>query len=139
MICPVCRQDMIVVEYHSIELDYCTGCKGVWFDAGELELLLTAYAGEEMAHFLQGVQGGVEAVSEEKKRRCPICALKMHKKAMGSEPLITVDVCARQHGIWFDGGELGVLVKHLAKEHPQPGDSGERVIGFLEEVFTAPD
>ena len=23
-----------------MEIDYCTGCKGVWLDAGELEMLL---------------------------------------------------------------------------------------------------
>ena len=40
MICPVCKKDMFVVEYKQIELDYCHTCKGVWFDAGELELLL---------------------------------------------------------------------------------------------------
>ena len=42
MVCPVCRKAMIVVEYHQIELDYCTSCHGVWFDSGELELLLTS-------------------------------------------------------------------------------------------------
>jgi Zn-finger nucleic acid-binding protein len=40
MICPVCDRDMTVVEYKGIELDYCTGCQGIWFDAGELGLLL---------------------------------------------------------------------------------------------------
>jgi Zn-finger nucleic acid-binding protein len=37
MICPACKYDMIVVEYHNIELDYCNNCKGVWFDSGELQ------------------------------------------------------------------------------------------------------
>ena len=39
MICPVCKIDMIDVEYHQIELDYCIKCHGVWFDAEELGLL----------------------------------------------------------------------------------------------------
>jgi len=42
MICPACKNDMIVVEHEDIELDYCTNCNGVWFDSGELELLLEA-------------------------------------------------------------------------------------------------
>jgi len=42
MICPVCKSDMIDVEYHQIELDYCTNCHGVWFDAEELGLLFDA-------------------------------------------------------------------------------------------------
>jgi len=40
MICPVCKSDMIDVEYNRIELDYCTACRGVWFDTEELELLI---------------------------------------------------------------------------------------------------
>jgi len=51
MICPVCKCDMIVVEYHNIELDYCTTCKGVWFDSGELELLLESHGLEEAKLF----------------------------------------------------------------------------------------
>ncbi len=40
MICPACKNDMIVVEYQRIELDFCPHCRGVWFDCGELELML---------------------------------------------------------------------------------------------------
>jgi len=38
--CPACKVPIIVVEHEKIELDYCTTCLGVWFDAGELALLL---------------------------------------------------------------------------------------------------
>ena len=55
MICPVCKRDMIVIEYHDVELDYCTSCKGVWFDSGELELLLEAHALEEAKLFLDNI------------------------------------------------------------------------------------
>ena len=50
MKCPVCRIDMIVVEHKKIELDYCVKCSGVWFDSGELELLLDTIKGEEVAY-----------------------------------------------------------------------------------------
>ena len=39
MICPTCREVMIVVEQDKIELDHCPNCAGVWFDGGELEVL----------------------------------------------------------------------------------------------------
>ncbi len=39
MICPVCKKDMFVIGQR-VELDYCHICKGAWFDAGEMELLL---------------------------------------------------------------------------------------------------
>lgn len=39
MKCPKCGADLTVEEYHGIEVDRCTECNGVWFDAGEAELL----------------------------------------------------------------------------------------------------
>ena len=139
MICPVCKYDMIVVEYHNIELDYCNSCKGVWFDSGELELLLESHGLEEIKVFLDDIRNSQEAVSSEKKRNCPICARKMKKTAIGGQPEILIDICHDKHGLWFDGGEVTQLVRHLSGEHPPKHDSREQVIGFLEEVFEAPE
>jgi Zn-finger nucleic acid-binding protein len=130
---------MIVVEYHNIELDYCTGCKGVWFDSGELELLLESHSLEEAKLFLDNIRDSAEAVSSEKKRKCPLCGHKMKKTTIGEQPEILIDMCSEEHGLWFDGGEVAQLVRHLAGEHPPKGDSREQVISFLEEVFEAPE
>jgi Zn-finger nucleic acid-binding protein len=137
MICPVCKYDMIVVEYHNIELDYCNSCKGVWFDYGELELLLKSYGLEEPRAFFDGIFNSREAASSEKKRNCPICGHKMKKTAIGGQPEILIDVCRDKHGLWFDGGEVTQLLRHLAGEHPPEGDSSEHVMSFLGEVFGA--
>jgi len=139
MICPVCKYDMIVVEYHNIELDYCNSCKGVWFDSGELELLLESHGLEEIKVFLDDIRNSQEAVSSEKKRNCPICGRKMKKTAIGGQPEVLIDICHDKHGLWFDGGEVTQLVRHLSGEHPPKHDSREQVIGFLEEVFEAPE
>jgi len=138
MICPVCKYDMLVVEYHNIELDYCNSCKGVWFDSGELELLLKSQGLEETKAFFDGILNSQEAVSSEKKRDCPICSHKMKKTAIGGQPEILIDICRDKHGLWFDGGEVAQLIRHLAGEHPPKHDSREQVIIFLEEVFKAP-
>lgn len=137
MVCPVCKHDMIVVEYHDIELDYCNGCRGVWFDSGELGLLLKSQGLEESKTFFDGVLNSREAASSEKKRNCPICGRKMKKTAIGEQPEILIDMCRDQHGLWFDGGEVTQLMKHLAGKHPPKGDSRGQVISFLEEVFGA--
>jgi Zn-finger nucleic acid-binding protein len=137
MICPVCKYDMIVVEYHNIELDYCNSCKGVWFDSGELELLLKSYGLEEPKAFFDGIFNSQEAASPEKKRNCPICGRKMKKTAIGGQPEILIDVCRDKHGLWFDGGEVTQLIRHLAGEHPPERDSKGQVISFLGEVFGA--
>jgi len=139
MICPVCKYNMIVVEYHNIELDYCNSCKGVWFDSGELELLLESHSFEETRVFLDGILNSQEAVSSEKKRNCPVCGHKMKKTAIGGQPEILIDICRDKHGLWFDGGEVTQLIRRLAEEHPTKHDSKEQVISFLEEVFEAPE
>lgn len=37
MRCPKCGMELIAVDYKGIEVDKCSGCEGVWLDAGELE------------------------------------------------------------------------------------------------------
>ena len=139
MICPVCKYDMIVVEYQNIEIDYCNSCKGVWFDSGELELLLKSQGLEEPKAFFAGILNSQETASSEKKRNCPICSHKMKKTMVGGQPEILIDTCRDKHGLWFDGGEVAQLIRHLAGEHPLKQDSREQVISFLEEVFESPD
>jgi uncharacterized protein len=132
MICPTCKHPLIVIEYKQIELDYCTNCKGVWFDSGELELML------ERVNLKPNVAAGKsildlsEAATEEKKRSCPVCGRKMRKENIGSEPKILIDACPTNEGLWFDGGEVDTLLTKLSKG--TPGAKGE-VVGFLKDVF----
>ena len=37
MKCPKCGMELIEIDYKSIKIDKCSGCGGVWLDAGELE------------------------------------------------------------------------------------------------------
>jgi Zn-finger nucleic acid-binding protein len=135
MICPICKYAMVVVEYHNIELDYCDNCKGVWFDSGELELLLKSQGLEEPKAFFDGIFNSQQAASPEKKRNCPVCGRKMKKTGIGEQPEILIDACRDKHGLWFDGGEVAQLIRHLAGERPREHDSRGHVINFLEEVF----
>ena len=137
MRCPVCKQDMMVIEYRDVELDYCPGCHGVWFDSGELELLLDSYGLGETKQFLDDVAGVPGVVRLEKRRRCPICGQKMKKANLGGQAEVLVDVCRDEHGLWFDRGEVVQVVRHLAQEHLPPADPRAQVISFLEEVFPA--
>jgi len=130
---------MVAVEYHNIELDYCNNCKGVWFDSGELDLLLKSQSLEEPKAFFDGILNSQEAVSSEEKRKCPICGREMKKTAIGEQSRILIDVCRDRHGLWFDGGEVAQVMKHLAGERPSKHDARRQVISFLEEVFKAPE
>lgn len=131
MICPACRDEMIVVEYKKIELDICVSCRGVWFDADELGLLLGSLdlATDEIGRAL------TEKV-EEKARKCPYCRSKMQKVAMGPDGGVVVDKCKKGHGLWFDGGELDTVITGLRKT----SDDAEADVGsFLGDVLLVDD
>ena len=135
MKCPACSNLMIVVEHEKIELDYCTNCSGVWFDAGELELLLETTQLEETTLSLDGILSSPEANSAEKKRKCPICGKKMKRATVGHAPEVLIDACPQGDGLWFDKGEVGQLITQLPGKPSEKADSQGRIITFLGEVF----
>ena len=135
MICPVCKKDTLVLEYKQIELDYCQICKGAWFDAGELELLLEKGGLKGATSFLTHVINHPEAMTSEKKHRCPICGKNMRKIKVGEESGIMVDACGNGHGIWLDGGEATSLAKIIIDKHDVKKEEESAVIEFLRDVF----
>jgi len=134
MICPVCRSQTLIVEFNNIELDNCPACRGVWFDSGELELLLESAGLGHYQSFLNNIISAPEAVSSEKKWKCPICRRKMKKVYIDEEREIMIDFCRRGHGIWFDSGEVNHLLKKLAGKTPGKA-AYQDVLAFVGEVF----
>lgn len=53
MKCPKCGQDLEEVDLTGIKVDQCTNCLGIYFDKGELELLIGA---QEPKGFLGGLK-----------------------------------------------------------------------------------
>lgn len=137
MICPVCKNTMIVVERDRIELDHCANCGGTWFDAGELELLLERLGAEDSPRFLVNTLQKREEKTRENPRKCPICLEKMKKIVIGDHSRVLVDVCKRGQGIWFDGGELDDLVKNLSFKPAAGPDHEKKLSEFLGDVFSA--
>ena len=135
MICPTCRNLMIVVEHEQIELDHCTNCAGVWFDSGELELMLERMRLAEGSLSLDDILAVPEAETAEKKRKCPICGQKMRKAIIGKEPQVLIDVCPNGDGLWFDGGEVAQLIRQFAEKPGAESDSQGRILTFLGDTF----
>jgi Zn-finger nucleic acid-binding protein len=126
---------MIVVEYHNIEVDHCANCKGIWFDSGELELLLKLAGAEASPLLFKKLIISPEAITTEKKRKCPICNHKMKKNSVHEKPELVIDVCERGDGLWFDGGEVALLISEQPQEITGDKDSEQQVINFLEDLF----
>ncbi|MHC4738133.1 MAG: TFIIB-type zinc ribbon-containing protein [Planctomycetota bacterium] len=103
MDCPVCRNAMITLELADVEIDYCTDCRGIWLDSGELELLLGDP--KQSKKVLKSFK--IDEKTTEKPRKCPICLKKMQKIVVGaSTDALQLDKCSRGDGLWFDKGEL---------------------------------
>ena len=108
MDCPVCREAMVTCELNEVEVDYCPSCTGIWLDEGELEILLgNSDNAHKLLHSFKKVSDHSEIL-----RKCPICLKKMNKIIVSDSqnPLI-LDKCAKDHGLWFDKGELQEIVK----------------------------
>ena len=127
MNCPVDKEPMIVLEFNDVEVDYCVECRGIWLDAGELELL---FGDAELAQgFLTA--GDAAQQTEEAKRPCPICDKHMDKHTTGGKEPVLYDECAHGDGLWFDAGELlQVLGQGSAAQ------MNEEVVSWLRDMFS---
>ena len=65
MKCPKCGYDLITGGWHGIQIDQCTHCHGIWFDAGEAESLVQnsepGLLGRALKSVMRGVSGSREA------------------------------------------------------------------------------
>jgi len=128
MDCPVCKNAMITLELAEVEIDHCTGCGGIWLDAGELELLLGS---PEQAEILLN-SFKVDSTCTERKRKCPICLKKMQKIIVAAaQPPLLIDRCIKGDGIWFDKGELTDILKAGSF------DRENKVVKLLSDIFGA--
>jgi len=60
MRCPKCGQPLQEERYNRVQVDRCTACGGIWFDAGEAESLLDRSPGALQGFFgdlLKGIGG----------------------------------------------------------------------------------
>jgi hypothetical protein len=135
MKCPVCKVTTAAVEHAKIELDYCSICHGIWFDRGELELLLDTLTGGTAAKFINSMMQRPKEKVDEKTRKCPICSKNMYKTNIGSGEKIIIDICNAGHGLWFDGGESGEFIRQLQLEQPAGSDPLYEALFFIKDAF----
>jgi hypothetical protein len=102
---------MVVLELDQVEIDHCLACGGIWLDSGELELLLEDAT--EATAMLEQFSASIGAAKG--KRQCPICLKKMEVVTIGDAAPVQIDRCRRNHGLWFDRGELKEVVAAFDK------------------------
>lgn len=125
MRCPSCAAPLIVLEVDRVEIDHCTACGGVWLDGGELELLLGAAA--NLDTLMATLKSG--GAAKEARLRCPICRRKLDKVSCGEGETVALDKCPRDHGLWFDRGELQAVI--AMGDFP----AGNRIYQIINDIF----
>lgn len=117
MDCPKCVGKLEKKKIENIEVDVCSVCEGIWFDAGELEAVIKADS-KNFDYIDVGREefDGAEITSRdinlnEKEGKCPRCKddTMLLQAQYEKNQKIRVDICPKGHGLWLDGGEINLL------------------------------
>jgi len=108
MRCPKCYSVMEQVRYHGIEVDRCRACSGIWFDAGEMEVLNNRQAAAAIDTG-SADEGKVFNVIDQ--YRCPRCGGAMERRVDPRQRHIWYETCMDCAGSFFDAGEFRDLAQ----------------------------
>lgn len=113
MNCPKCRIEIDDITIEGVELNFCSACKGIWFDKDELAFM------EEIP---VDVPDTAEITKEARRTEhdCPRCGdQKLEEmKFIKTEDLL-IDRCPKCRGVWLDKGELR-KIEHIAAHIETP-------------------
>src|SRR3954471_8572011 len=103
MNCPKCNAAMEKVTFNQIEIDRCTGCKGLWFDSLELEKLKKMKGSE-------AIDTGDPKVGKQQNVKdhisCPVCKTPMLRMVDPNMPHLWFESCKVCYGVYLDAGEF---------------------------------
>jgi uncharacterized protein len=105
MRCVKCDGTLRAVQIEEIQVDQCDVCSGIWFDARELDRVLSKKRIDAVR-----ARVPVNPADDALRGRCPRCRgegkLVQVKSPVGR---IHIDTCPVCGGQWLDGGELSIL------------------------------
>jgi Zn-finger nucleic acid-binding protein len=115
-ICPRCNIALqtidLKIEVH-LHIERCSECFGLFFDPGELEVLLdNAVSGEEAINLkhIQNINNDRYQSAKVTYIKCPVCRILMNRVNYGYHSGVVTNQC-RKHGIWLDNGEITHLME----------------------------
>jgi len=106
--CPKCQEEMEPLRVDRAEIDRCTGCGGIWFDAGELDWLAQSEVAEAVD---TGDEELAEVLNTVTEIDCPRCGKPMKHLADPHKPDIRYEVCMGCEGAFLDAGEFREVAK----------------------------
>ena len=115
MICPACGEVLETHIAHSVEVEECLNCRGLWFDKGELRRAKDEAEPDSNWQDFDVWSDQDDFQVAWSSRKCPKCDKNMATISYGSTGE-TVDYCLDGHGIWLDEGEFENIIEALEKE-----------------------
>ncbi len=112
MQCGSCGAGMETIQYEGVEIDVCSGCNGIWLDAGELEKIVKKREETfdqktvDELNALVKQSHAMPAAEIARKVVCPKCQKDMTPANYQYSSNIIIDRCPDGHGVWLDPGEL---------------------------------
>lgn len=128
MKCPVDGKEM-TAENFGVNVEVCeSGCKGIWFDHGELQLL--DQPGEGLGTALEAALRSPRNNGGQRGQiRCPKCSIPMHAHRFKRDEEVNVDECYGCGGFFLDSGELKEIRDHYM--------SDEQVKAYADQLINA--
>ena len=137
--CPRCHErQFATAQVSGIQLDRCSRCRGIWFDAGEFE---------EVIELLHGRENEEAAGQADPARpidapaylpllvHCPSCRKALLREAPMSfefiHHFVMTDRCPECGGVWLDGSELELISKYIHDEDRAIHQAAERELRAL--------
>jgi Zn-finger nucleic acid-binding protein len=111
--CPRCEAPVVREEHADVRLEVCTRCAGMFVTHEILNDVLERPGSlEELRAVLPRsttawAEGGRMYV------QCPACEVLMNRRQYATGARVVIDVC-KQHGLWFDAGELPRVLDFIA-------------------------
>jgi uncharacterized protein len=103
MNCPKCNSDMEKITYETIQVDRCTHCKGLWFDALEADKLRVLKGSESIDTGDPKTGKNFNTID---RINCPVCKAPMIRMVDPRQHHLWFESCKACHGIFFDAGEF---------------------------------
>ncbi|MDD2732123.1 MAG: zf-TFIIB domain-containing protein [Candidatus Pacebacteria bacterium] len=140
MLCPYCKKPLVKTIFHNVEVDYCPGCLGIWFEEDELRLAkdkkdkdlnwldIDLWKDDEKFNISYGI------------RLCPFCRVPLYEVYYGDSGII-IDACNLCHGVWLERAEFKKITDWLRKkaDYEALNNYSKNLFSETAEIFSGPE
>lgn len=109
MKCPKCDSPLVTLRVEDDDVARCTGCLGLWFDAGALDRLRTRPGADAID---EGAASVGHKYDGKVRVPCPRCNVPMIRMIHIEQNHIWYETCGTCGGSWLDAGEFRDLSHH---------------------------